>query len=130
MLRSQCAAAVNCSPETVRYYERIELIDPPRRNSAGYRQYDDHHLEQLSFIRTARELGFDMDAIRKLLALYREQSAPCDEADVLVQQHLDHVDEKIRRFQALRRVLKSMLEACPGDVVADCSVFRSLTRRG
>lgn len=126
MLRSECARESGCNPETIRYYESIGLLDPPRRSAAGYRHYGDHHLRQLAVIRTARELGLDTGMIHRLLELARNPAAPCREADELVRHHIELIDARIRRFQQLRDSLAMLLEACPGDIVADCRILQSL----
>ena len=129
MLRSECARRSGCNPETIRYYESIGLLDPPRRTAAGYRQYREHHLQQLAVIRAARELGLDTESIRRLLALARDPAAPCQEADDLVRHHIELIDARIRRFEQLRSRLIELLESCPGDIVADCRILQSLTHR-
>lgn len=130
MLRGEIARHAGCSPETVRYYESIGLLDEPVRNRSGYRVYGRRHLDQLGLIRTAREFGFGLDTIRLLIDMQRQRRAPCREADELVERQLARVDAKIERLQALRDALSSMLEACPHDVVEDCAVFRSLSAHG
>ncbi len=130
MLRGEIARQAGCSPETVRYYESIGLLDEPARNRAGYRVYGRQHLDQLGLIRTAREFGFGLETIRLLIDMQRQRTAPCHEADELVAHQLARVDAKIQRLQALRDALNNMLEACPHDVVADCAVFRSLSAHG
>lgn len=126
MLRSECARTSGCNPETIRYYESIGLLDPPRRSAAGYRHYDDHHLQQLALIRTARELGLATPAIHRLLDLARDPDAPCQEADDVIRHQIALIDARIRRFQQLRDALAGLLAACPGDVVADCRILQSL----
>jgi len=130
MLRSEIARRAGCSPETVRYYESIGLMDEPARNGAGYRIYGERHLDQLGLIRTAREFGFGLHTIRQLLDMQRRRTAPCREADELVAHQLARVDAKIDRLRALRDALRAMLDSCPHEVVADCAVFRSLSAKG
>lgn len=127
MLRSEIAHHAGCSPETVRYYEAIGLMDEPARNSVGYRVYGARHLDQLGLIRTAREFGFSLETIRQLIDMQRRRTEPCREADELVAHQLARVDAKIDRLQALRDALRAMLDDCPHDMVADCAVFRSLS---
>ena len=53
---------------TIRYYEEIGLLPTPARTGTNRRTYGDGDVRRLKFIRHARELGFDLDAIRQLLA--------------------------------------------------------------
>jgi len=61
------ATATATKVETIRYYERIGLLPTPGRTAGNYRAYDRRHLERLSFIRHARELGFSIEAVRDVL---------------------------------------------------------------
>lgn len=55
--------------ETIRYYERIGVLPQPARQSNGRRSYGEIDAQRLGFIRHARDLGFDLSAVRTLLAL-------------------------------------------------------------
>src|SRR5574337_579822 len=55
--------------DTIRYYERENLLPPPRRRASGYRDYGPDVVERLRFIRRAKALGFTLEEIRELLAL-------------------------------------------------------------
>ncbi len=74
--------------ETIRYYERTRLIDAPPRTASQRRLFDDHAVRRLSFIRHARELGFDVPTIRALLALQNSPAAACDDVTRLARDHL------------------------------------------
>ncbi len=80
---------------TIRYYEQIGLL-PSRRGTAGNRRfYDASDLRRLRFIRHARELGFEIEPIRELLALAGEPDRPCESADRIAAAHLADIDHKI-----------------------------------
>src|SRR5262249_33044200 len=55
--------------ETIRYYERVNILVPPPRTGSGRRVYDSTALRILVFVRRSRELGFSLDEIRALLRL-------------------------------------------------------------
>ena len=63
------ARETGCKVQTIRYYEQIKLMPPPRRTQGNQRRYGPKHVERLAFIRHSRELGFPLDAIRDLLGL-------------------------------------------------------------
>lgn len=126
MLRSELAGQAACSPETVRYYEHIGLIEPPPRTAAGYRQYSEDHLRWVCFIRAARSLGFDLGEIRRMLALARRPDASCRALDALTEVHLRHIDEKIVRLRKLRRAVARLLGTCDDDRVATCKIVEAL----
>lgn len=113
--------------ETIRYYERIGLLSPPARTSGNYRAYTTEHLNRLSFIRRARDLGFSLDQIRALLDLSDDRTRSCDAIDTIAKQHLAEVDRKIADLQALRHELDHMITQCSCGTVADCRIIEALS---
>lgn len=111
---------------TIRYYEQIGLLPPPPRSKANRRCYGEGEVRRLTFIRHARELGFEVEAIRTLLTLQDHPELPCDDIDALTRDHLATIDGKIAQLTALRRELNSMLDACGGGRVAQCRVIESI----
>ena len=62
------------SQRMIRHYEAIGLIPRPARRASGYRDYDERDVHTLRFIRKARDLGFPVEEIRQLLALWQDGS--------------------------------------------------------
>lgn len=113
--------------ETVRFYEKAGLLPAPARTEGNYRSYNAAHLNRLSFIRRARDLGFSLDQIRALLALSDDQDRPCAAVDAIAKKHRAEVDRKIADLQSLKRVLDRMIDQCGCGVVADCRIIESLS---
>jgi DNA-binding transcriptional MerR regulator len=111
---------------TIRYYEQIGLLPPLPRSDGNRRCYGENELKRLAFIRHARELGFNIEAIRRLLALQDQPDIPCGQIDALVAEHLAAVNDRIQRLVALRRELQRMLASCTGGRVAECRVIESI----
>ena len=65
---SQLATAAGIPTTTMRYYERVGLIEPEDRSAGNYRLYTDDSLRKVKFIRAAQGTGFTLDDIRQLLA--------------------------------------------------------------
>ena len=63
-LRGQIAKMADINIETLRYYEKNQLIPEPERTKSGYRIYHDEILERLEFIKGAREAGMTVQEIR------------------------------------------------------------------
>ncbi|KAB2919844.1 MAG: MerR family transcriptional regulator [Hyphomicrobiaceae bacterium] len=78
--------------ETIRYYERIGLIPPPPRTKRGRRLYGADDLWRLTFIRDAREFGFDISAIKAMLALQEVPDASCEQVSRIATDQLEVVD--------------------------------------
>ncbi|CAN5388707.1 helix-turn-helix domain-containing protein [soil metagenome] len=110
---------------TIRYYEQIELLPSPPRTDGNRRLYEESDLKRLRFIRHARELGFEIEPIRELLALAGDPSGPCESADSLARSHLAAIDHKIARLTALRSEVARMAD-CPNGSSASCRVIEVL----
>ncbi|WP_127558728.1 MerR family transcriptional regulator [Saccharospirillum alexandrii] len=122
----QLAKRLNCAVQTLRYYESIGLVAPPHRTEGNQRRYSDAHLNQLRFIRHARELGFSLEAIKSLLRLSRHADEPCHEANAIAEEQLTAVRSRIARLQALEEELSRMVGVCEGNTVAHCRVIEVL----
>jgi DNA-binding transcriptional MerR regulator len=111
---------------TIRYYEQIGLLTPPPRTQGNQRRYGKTEVGRLNFIRHARELGFEIEDIRELLAMTGEPQASCHQADSIARNHLAEIDRRIERLQALQNELKRMVSECGHGRVCDCRVIEVL----
>ncbi len=119
-----------CKIPTIRYYEQIGLLPEPGRSAGNQRVYGPHHLSRLAFIRHSRELGFSQAEIRQLLELSDHPEQPCAEVNEIAQRHLDDVNRRIARLEALKSELERMVHACRGGKVEDCRVIDTLADHG
>jgi len=113
--------------ETIRYYERIDLLPAPARTSGNYRAYGAEHLGRLSFIRRARDLGFSIEQVRELLGLADQRNRSCAGVDAIARQHLSEVERKIADLNAMRRELSTIIHQCGRGVIADCRIIEALS---
>lgn len=111
---------------TIRYYEHIGLLPAASRTEANRRLYGRGDLRRLAFIRHARELGFEVDAIRTLLSLQDDPQQPCAAADEIAKARLVEVDRRIASLTALRKELKSMIDQCACGRIEQCRVIETL----
>lgn len=112
---------------TVRFYEQIGLLPEPPRTQGQQRRYDRSHEARLNFIRHSRELGFDVEAIRELLAMSSQPNRSCSEIDDLARRHIVEVDRRISHLQSLRAELQRMVDACGKGTVCECRVVEALS---
>jgi MerR family transcriptional regulator, mercuric resistance operon regulatory protein len=112
--------------ETVRYYERVELLPAPARSAGGYRLYGTDHLKRLSFIRRARTLGFSLAEVRKLLTLADQRRRPCSEVRVVAAAHLEDVKGKIADLRRMERVLRDTVARCNAGGGSHCAMIDAL----
>ncbi len=108
---------------TIRYYESIGLLPEPVRSDGNRRLYPPDAVRRLRFIRHARELGFEIDAIRELSRLAEHPAEPCCEADRLARERLAVIEDKIARLAAQREELVRMIGDCTHGQVAECGVI-------
>ncbi|HDY99733.1 MAG TPA: Cu(I)-responsive transcriptional regulator [Pseudomonas sabulinigri] len=123
---SQVAQASGLSARMIRHYESIELLPAPTRSESGYRQYSQRDLHNLRFIHSARQLGFSMEQVAQLLALWQDRSRSSSEVKLLAQQHLQELEQKIVDLQAMRDTLAELARSCQGDDRPDCPIINSL----
>jgi MerR family mercuric resistance operon transcriptional regulator len=115
--------------ETIRYYERIAMLPVPPRTASGRRVYGPAETRTLTFIRSARELGFTLEEIRALLALSAENGPTvCAEAHDLAAGHLGEVRAKIADLRAMERVLADTVRRCEAGEAAGCPLIDPLSR--
>ncbi len=115
---------------TIRYYEQIGLVAEPPRTEGGQRRYGDQHVRQIGFIRHARELGFDIDAIRQLLTLSADPQLPCNQADDIARRHLAEVERRITQLEALREELSRMVGECQHGKIGECRIVEVIGDHG
>lgn len=115
---------------TIRYYERLGLLEAAARSEGNQRRYTPEGMSRLSFIRHARDLGFSIADIRELAELSEHPERPCDDAHAIARRHLAGIRERIRRMQRLERELARIARHEDGSTVADCAVIETLADHG
>ncbi|MCC2636880.1 MAG: MerR family transcriptional regulator [Moraxellaceae bacterium] len=112
MTIGKLAGSAGVNVETVRYYQRIGLLEMPP-TTAGYRQYGEAHLQALHFVRRAKDAGFALEEIRELLLLdaVRDRGKIHD----LASQRLADLEGRLRDMQALAQRLRSLVARCESE---------------
>lgn len=114
------------SAKMIRYYEQIGLLTPAKRSDAGYRLYSPDEIHALRFIRQARRLGFPVDDIRKLLALWQDRSRASAEVKSIAIDHVAELDERIAELTNIRNTLADLAAHCNGDERPECPILALL----
>lgn len=112
--------------ETIRYYEKIELMPEPGRNSGGHRIYEEVHLQRLCFIRRCREMGFSLEEIRELLSLVDREQVSCEHVQQIAEDHVVSIRQKIKDLQRMQGTLRDLAKQCSGEDVPDCPIIEAL----
>ena len=106
---SELAKSVDVNVETIRYYQRIGLLELPQKPYGGTRRYSRQHLNRLRFIRRAQQLGFSLEDIRALLEL---SSYDCKQVGKLAAEKLNLVHAKLRQLRRIESILAKTVEQC------------------
>ena len=123
----ELAKATSTQTETIRYYEREQLLPVATRTENNYRVYDSSHVERLAFIRHCRCLDMTLDEIRVLLHFKDAPDEKCGAVDALLQEHIRHVVCRIWELQALESELRSLQQQCsPGHLAGECGILGGL----
>lgn len=122
----EAARASGVSPKMIRHYESLGLIPPVARSDAGYRRYGSNDIHRLAFIARARDLGFSIAEIARLVDLWQDQSRPSAHVKTLALEHVAQLDEKIRQLQEMKVTLERLAASCHGDDRPECPILDSL----
>jgi MerR family transcriptional regulator, copper efflux regulator len=124
----EAARASGVTAKMIRYYESVGLLNPVRRTSSGYRVYDEQEVHALRFVRQARRLGFLVEDIRKLLALWHDRSRASAEVKAIALQHVAELDRRIAELADMRDTLSHLATHCHGDERPECPILDKLAQ--
>ena len=120
------AKASGVSAKMIRYYEATGLIVPAARMASGYRTYAERDVQTLRFIRRARDLGFSVEGIADLLALWRDRSRRSADVKRLATEQVTGLRRRIAEMEAMAATLQTLAECCAGDDRPDCPILADL----
>ncbi|MCU5771386.1 Zn(2+)-responsive transcriptional regulator [Erwiniaceae bacterium BAC15a-03b] len=125
----QLAKLADVTPDTIRYYEKQQMMDHKVRTEGGFRLYTEQDLQRLKFIRYGRQLGFTLESIRELLSIRVDpEHHSCHESKTIVQNRLNEVEGMIAELQHMQRSLQRLNDACCGADHSSvyCSILEAL----
>jgi len=122
----EAASASGVSAKTIRYYEAAGLIETAGRTGGGYRVYTQTDLYVLRFIKRARELGFSIERIRRLLDLWQDKSRASRDVKRLALDHIAEIRAKIAAMTSMRDAVQALADACDGDERPECPILHDL----
>ncbi|MBF7681939.1 MerR family transcriptional regulator [Acinetobacter sp. B5B] len=125
----ELAKKAKLSADTIRFYEKKQLIRPPLRADNNYRYYDQDSLTRLVFIRHCRELGMSLKEIQALHEQLQEPEQNCVHVNEVIRDHLHHVTEKINQLEQFKVQLEQLEKSCQANAsVKDCEIIQALQR--
>jgi MerR family transcriptional regulator, copper efflux regulator len=119
----QVAKSSGVSAKMIRYYEQIGLIPKAVRSDAGYRNYSASDAHTLRFIRRARDLGFSVEQISELLALWQDRERASSDVKAVALAHVVGLKSKIAELQAMAQTLEHLADHCHGNDRPDCPII-------
>jgi len=128
----ELAKKVGITTQAVRYYERIGLLEEPVRTSSGYRQYDEHAVDFLRFVKKAQQLGFNLQEVKTIWNIVSSGRKPCGYVLKQTEQKLVEVDKRIEELQEFRLLLlnilrkRKILDTLPEDICTVCPVIEGI----
>lgn len=126
----QASEASGVSAKMIRYYEQTSLIPRAARRDSGYRDYDDADIHRLRFIRAARDLGFTVEQIGDLLALWTDRDRASADVKALALGHVAVLKEKRAEIDRMIVTLETLAKRCHGDDRPDCPIIEGLAETG
>ena len=121
MLIGELSQQINLSRDTIRFYEKMELIQPLVRNN-GYKDYPEQTLQQLKLIQTAKNLGFTLAEIRQITQLINENEIPATQFRSILSEKLGVIQEKIFQLLQMQSMLENLLDGEPCPLRRGCEI--------
>ncbi|XNY09571.1 Cu(I)-responsive transcriptional regulator (plasmid) [Sinorhizobium meliloti] len=119
----EASKASGVSSKMIRYYEQIRLIGPALRTASSYRTYGDNDVHSLRFVRRARDLGFSVEQIKELLALWRDRSRASSDVKAVALEHVAELERKIAAIREMTKTLRYLASHCHGDDRPECPII-------
>ncbi|MCG6122714.1 MAG: Cu(I)-responsive transcriptional regulator [Microvirga sp.] len=116
------------SAKMIRHYEAIGLLAPAARRENSYRDFDARDVHDLVFIGRSRDLGFSIEEIGRLLALWRDRTRPSREVKDIALRHVADMEARIAAMEEMVATLRHLAECCAGDERPDCPILGALAR--
>jgi len=122
----RASAESGISAKMIRYYEGIGLIPAASRSDGGYREYSDNDVHTLRFIRRARDLGFTVEQMVELLALWRDRKRASADVKRIALKHVEELERKARELREMSGTLRHLADHCKGNERPDCPIINEL----
>ncbi len=123
---SDIARKTGLSGKAIRFYEEKGIITPPERSANGYRHYVGHHIEELTLLRQARQVGFSLEECRELVGMFNDPQRHSADIKARTLRKVQELDRQMAELQQMRQRLLTLAESCPGDDGAACPIIDSL----
>lgn len=124
---SDVAKKTGLTSKAIRFYEEKGLMTPPLRSDNGYRNYSAKQLEELTLLRQARQVGFNLDECREMVSLLNNPQRHSADVKARTLEKIKEIENHIEQLSQMRQRLLDMAASCPGDERADCPIINQLS---
>ena len=124
---SDVAKKTGLTSKAIRFYEEKGLVTPPLRSENGYRSNSQQHLDELTLLRQARQVGFNLEECRELIFLFNDPSRHSADVKRRTLEKVAEIERHISELQGMRTQLLALADSCPGDDSADCPIIDNLS---
>ncbi len=122
---SDVAKKTGLTSKAIRFYEEKGLVTPLRSDN-GYRSYQPKHIEELTLLRQARQVGFTLEECRELVTLFNDPARHSADVKARTLDKVADIERHIQELQEMRERLLALADSCPGDDSADCPIINNL----
>jgi len=123
----EVAKSAGITVEAIRYYEKEGLVDTPKRNKSGYRDYSDDQAKAISFITKAKQLGFSLRETKELMGLRYTPGATCGDIKRKAEHKKAIITERIELLTKVRESLEELINSCSEELpVSTCPIIEKL----
>jgi len=123
----ELAELSGCSIQTIRYYEKEQLLVEVERSEGNFRLYNKQTVKQLLFIKQCRSLDLSLTEIRQLISLKRNFNNSCNSVYLMINTHIEQVEHRIEQLQALHNELKALSKSCSiNKAVNECGILQNI----
>lgn len=124
---SDVAKKTGLTRKAIRFYEEKGLVTPPLRTENGYRSYGAKHLEELTLLRQARQVGFNLEQCREMVSLFNDPARHSADVKARTLEKAAEIESHISELQLMRQKLLDLAASCPGDDGAECPIINHLS---
>ena len=124
---SDVAKITGLTSKAIRFYEEKGLVMPPMRSENGYRTYTQQHLNELTLLRQARQVGFNLEESGELVNLFNDPQRHSADVKRRTLEKVAEIEQHIEELQSMRNQLLALANACPGADSADCPIIENLS---
>ncbi len=123
----ELAAKTSVNIQTIRFYERRELLKSPARLASGYRNYAADAVRRVRYIKRSQEVVFTLKEIKHMIGLREQRLHSAADVRAIAQAKLRSIDEKIRTLESMREELTALVTGCQcGEAQPMCSAMDAL----